>query len=247
MSRMWGRKTVLGLWVLAISSGGFGLPAKLQAQSASSADGSPARSAESGTGQAQAGQAPSDELRQAVVYMLNPDGLAASITSSVEAQRLAFFSTSPRAADLVKKYPGIDDRMRRRFELEARNTAMQEMPKLQRQYENLVSTQLTPDDIKALLEIERDPGLAQLRDPAFIRSLGGDQCACDISEQVLAKATPQQRVFLARFMESVPGKKVLAIEPQLEALRTAWMQHVLGMVSQQVPAIADSVVQQYQR
>jgi hypothetical protein len=202
-----------------------------------------------GTGRAAppAGQTTSNELHQVAVNMLDPAAMSTSMVSFVEQKRQEVFAHSSDAVEDEKMYPGFNDHVRRRVAQEVRSTVLQRIPHLQRQYEYLLRGHLAPDDIKALLAFQRDPVSAQLRDPAFVQSLETDDpSGADISQRMVARMTPQQRAFSARFLQSPSGRKFIALGPRLEALKDKWMQRVLDEVAQRMPTIGESILQQYQ-
>jgi hypothetical protein len=189
-----------------------------------------------------------DQLHQAVTYMLDPDAMSKSMVTFVEGQRQEVFATSPDAAEDMKKYPGYEDRVRRRIAQEVRGTVLLRIPDLQRQYEGLLRAHLTPDDIKKLLAFESDPISAQLRGPAYTQALEADDSSgTDIVERIEARMTPQQRAFTTRFQRSPAGVKVVSLGPQLQAFRNDWIQKVLDDVARRMPAIAEAIAQEYKQ
>ncbi|RZU35655.1 hypothetical protein [Edaphobacter modestus] len=249
MSRMLDRRNALKMGVLTVIGLGA-LSGHLEASAGLQSQNKIARTTVTGTGRTtpQAGKTTSNELHQAVAYMLDPDAMSRSMVSFVEEKRQEVFATSQDAAEDMKMYPGFEDRVRRRVAQEVRNTVLQRIPDLQRQYDGLLRPRLTPDDIKRLLAFESDPISAQLRGPAYVQALEADDpSGADISERIVAKMTPQQRAFSARFLRSPAGRKVVALGPQLEALRNDWIRRAVDEVARRMPAIADSIIQQYQR
>lgn len=236
-----GLLTVIGLGIL---SGLFEASAGMKPQDKTT------RTTATGAGRpgSQNDPATTDQLHQAVTYMLDPDAMSRSMVTFVEEQRREVFATSPDAAEDMKKYPGYEDRVRRRIAQEVRGTVLLRIPDLQRQYEGLLRAHLTPDDIKRLLAFESDPISAQFRGPAYAQALEADDSSrADIAERIEARMTPQQRAFTTRFQRSPAGIKVVSLGPQLQAFRNDWIQSVLGEVARRMPAIAESIAQEYKQ
>jgi hypothetical protein len=62
---------------------------------------------------------------------------------------------------------------------------------------------------------------------------------------MLAQMSPQQRELTARFLETDAGRKFVALRPQLGALKSRWQQDVMDEVADRMPAIADTVLREY--
>jgi hypothetical protein len=188
----------------------------------------------------------SAELEQATINMLDTAGVSRAMTSFLQSEMIARAANTRQAAEVEQMFPGFNGRVQSRVVQEMRDTILHRIQDLQRQYEDLISTSLTPDDISQLLHFQEDPIFSQLIDRAFADSLnerGSD--AVDMIRQMLAKLSPQQRELTARFLGTDAGRKFMALGPQLEALKSKWQQDVFDEVANRMPAIGDSVLQEY--
>jgi hypothetical protein len=188
----------------------------------------------------------SAELEQATINMLDTAAVSRAMTSFLQSEMIARAANTRQAAEVEQMFPGFNGRVQSRVVQEMRDTILHRIQDLQRQYEDLISTSLTPDDVSQLLHFQEDPIFSQLIDHAFADSLnerGSD--AVDMIRQMLAKLSPQQRELTARFLGTDAGRKFMALGPQLEALKSKWQQDVFDEVANRMPAIGDSVLQEY--
>ena len=188
----------------------------------------------------------STELEQATINMLDTAAVSTAMTSFVQSELIARAANTRQAAEVERMFPGFNGRIQRRVVQEMRDTILHRIQDLRRQYEDLISTNLTPKDISELLHFQEDPIFPQLGDHAFAELFNAEGSnGADMARQMLAKMSPQQRELTARFLETDTGRKFIALGSQLEALKSKWQQDVLDEVANRMPAIGDAVLQEY--
>jgi hypothetical protein len=189
----------------------------------------------------------STELEQATINMLDTAAVSTAMTSFVQRELIARAANTRQAAEVERMFPGFNGRVQSRVVQEMRDTILHRIQDLRRQYEDLISTSLTPKDISELLHFQEDPIFPQLGDHAFAESFNAEGSnGADMARQTLAKMSPQQRELTARFLGTDAGRKFIALGSQLEALRSKWQQDVLDEVANRMPAIGDAVLQEYE-
>jgi hypothetical protein len=188
----------------------------------------------------------STELEQATKNMLDTAAVSTAMTSFVQNELIARAGNTRQAAEVEREFPGFNGKVRRRVVQEMRDTVLRRIQDLRRQYEDLISTSLTPIDIGELLHFQEDPIFPKLGDNALSESFNAERSnGRDMARQILAKMSPQQRELTARFIETDAGRKFIALGSQLEALRSKWQQDVLDEVANRMPAIGDAVLREY--
>ena len=174
----------------------------------------------------------STELEQATTNMLDTAAVSTAMTSLVQSELIARAANTRQAAEVERMFPGFNGRVQSRVVQEMRDTILHRIQDLRRQYEDLISTNLTPKDISELLHFQEDPIFPQLGDHAFAESFNAEGSnGADMARQMLAKMSPQQRELTTRFLGTDAGRKFIALGSQLEALRSKWQQDVLDEVA----------------
>jgi hypothetical protein len=188
----------------------------------------------------------STELEQATINMLDTAAVSRAMTSFVQSELIARAANTRQAAEVERLFPGFNGRVQARVVQEMSDTILQRIQDLRRQYEDLISTNLTPADISELLHFQEDPIFPQLGGHAFAESFNAEGSnGADMARQMLAKMSPQQQELTARFLETDAGRKFIALGSRLEALKSKWQQVVLDEVANRMPAIGDAVLQEY--
>jgi hypothetical protein len=186
------------------------------------------------------------ELEQVTMDMLDTATVSRAMTSFLQSELIARAANTPQAAEVERMFPGFNGRVQSRVAQEMRDTILQRIQDLRRQYEDLISKSLTPADISELQHFQEDPIFRQSGDPALAESFNAEGSnGADMARQMLAKMSPQQRELTARFLETDAGRKFIVLGSQLEALKSKWQQDVLDEVANSMPAIGDAVLQEY--
>jgi hypothetical protein len=201
-----------------------------------------------GRGSLAAEGAASNELEQVTVNMLDTAAMSTAMTSFVQKELIARAANTRQAAEVERMFPGFNGRVQSRIAMEMRDTILHHIQGLRHQYEDLLRVSLTPEDIRALLNFQADPIFSRLEDHALADSLStAGSNGAEVARQMLAQMLPQQRELTARFLETDAGRKFVALGPQLEALKSRWQQDVTDEVADRMPAIADTVLGEYEQ
>jgi hypothetical protein len=188
----------------------------------------------------------SNKLEQVTLNMLDTAAVSMAMTSFVQSALIARAANTRQAEEVERMFPGFNGRVRSRVAMKLRDTILHRIQDLREQYENLLRASLTPDEISELLQFQEDPIFPQLGVRAFGESLNtGGSNSSDVARRTLSKMLPQQRELTARFLETDAGKKIIAVGPQLEALKSKWQQDVLDEVASTMSAIGDAVLREY--
>src|ERR1700722_17169568 len=165
-----------------------------------------------GRGGLAAERAASNELEQVTVNMLDTAAVSAAMTSFVQSELIARAANTRQAAEVERMFPGFNGRVQSRVVQEIRDTILHRIQDLRRQYEDLISTNLTPKDISELLHFQEDPIFPQLGDHAFAESFNAEGSnGADLARQMLAKMSPQQPELTTRFLGTDAGRKFIAL------------------------------------
>jgi hypothetical protein len=199
-----------------------------------------------GRGSLAAERAASNELEQITANMLDTAAMSTAMTSLVQKELIARAANTRQAAEVERMFPGFNGRVQSRVALEMRDTILHHIQDLRHQYEDLLRVSLNPEDVSALLHFQEDPIFSRLEDHALADSLDtAGSNGADVARQMLAQISPQQRKLTARFLETDAGRKFVALRPQLGALKSRWQQDVVDEVADRMPAIADTVLREY--
>jgi hypothetical protein len=182
----------------------------------------------------------SDELRQVIAYILDTAAMEGTITSLLEEGMIGF---AKEMSEIDRRFPGFDTRLRRQIGKEVRRTISRRVSGLRHEFEDLLKSHLTLDDIKTALRFQRDQVVAQLRESVFIESLETDDPRdARLSARMSARMSPEQHAVVANFLQSPCGVKLAPLTRQMETLKYGWMKAIVSDVSQRLPLIGNDIL-----
>lgn len=188
-------------------------------------------------------QVTSNELQHVVAYILDIAATTATITALLEKEMAGF---AKEMLEIDGRFPGFGRRLRRHAGREVERAISRELPILRHEFEELLKSRLTPDDITTALAFQRERVVAELRATAFITSLErGDHDDTSLSARMSAKMNQEQHAVVARFLQSPCGMKLIPLTQQMQTLKYGWMQAIANGVSARLPLIGKGILRKH--
>jgi hypothetical protein len=189
------------------------------------------------------GKNTSTELQQVVAHILDTAAMAATIVYHLQTEMTRF---AKEMSEIEARFPGFSTRLDRHIEKEVRRAVSQRAPDLRAEFEDFLMARLTPDEIGAAHEFQRDRVVARLRESTLVMSLETDgRSDAKLSERMSAGMSPEQHAVVDRFLKSPCGMKLALLTRQMETLKYDWMQAIVSGISQRLHLIGKEILQKH--